>query len=143
MQEINSSEVDPTDDYVTADGMSGVPIAETDAVPSVVPVAHQTLCTEDTENDIGLVPAPMTVLESGVPQNEIPVVQCPAYGIVSQHMYSSGKVANSMHTRKPTILMLCIADTPICIRCKNEIIHVYLYEYARIYTFNIYFIHIS
>ena len=83
------TELDPTDDCITADGMSGVPIAESDAVPSAVPAAHQTLCTEGTENDIGLVPAPMTVLESGVPQNEIPVVQCAAYGIVSQH--SSGK----------------------------------------------------
>ena len=68
---------------------TGVPITESDAVPSVVPAARQTLCTEGTENDIGLVPAPMTILESGVPQNEIPVVQCSAYGIVSQH--SSGK----------------------------------------------------
>ena len=58
--------MDPTDDYIIAHGMSGVPIAETidniiyaetDAVPSVAPAAHQTLCTEGTENDIRLVPA--------------------------------------------------------------------------------------
>ena len=83
------TELDPTDDCITADCMSGVPIAESDAVPSVVPAAHQTHCTEGTENDIGLVPALMTVLESEVQQNEIPVVQCPAHGIASQH--SSGK----------------------------------------------------
>ena len=79
-----SLEIDPTDD-----SMSGVQIAESDAVPSVAPAAHQTLCTEGTENDIGLVPTPMTVLESGVQQYEIPVVPCAAYDIASQH--SSGK----------------------------------------------------
>ena len=83
------TELDPTDDCITADCMSGVPITESDAVPSVAPAAHQTLCTEGTENDIGLVPTPMTVLESGVQQYEIPVVPCAAYDIVSQH--SSGK----------------------------------------------------
>ena len=85
--------MDPTDDD-TADGMSGVPIAESDAVPSVVPAAHQTLCTEGTaENDIGLVP--VTIPESEaygvqiVKENEVPIGQRPAHGVASQH--SSGE----------------------------------------------------
>jgi len=106
--------MDPTDDYVIANGMSGVQIAESDAVPSVAPVAHQTLCTEDTENDIG--PVPVRIRESEaygeqiVKGNEVPIVQRPEHGVASQH--SSGESCKNAYYQRYYIsisaIMSCI-----------------------------------